>query len=217
MRNHDTGDEIMEALWIEKFEDGASLSELKDIFGERFDEAIVRLLEEGKIAGTDGVYRLTDKGEKIAVEIVRRHRLAERLFYDLLGVSLETSAKVGCGFEHFLEDDVTDAVCSFLGHPPVCPHNRPIPRGKCCRARHRRGLHPLIVSLRDLDVGGQGRITFISSPDHKVTDKLFSLGLYPGQVVRLHQKLPSFLVQVDHTEIGLERDVASSIFVRRID
>ncbi len=215
MRNHDIGDEILEALWVRDHESPARLGKLAADIQEGMAEAYRRLLAEGKVTESGGQYALTDKGGRIAEQLVRRHRLAERLFVDVLGFSGLEANRVACGFEHFLEDDATDAVCTFLGHPPTCPHNKSIPRGECCREQAR--VTPFITSLYDFHVGRKGRVAFVKTEDHRMSDRLISLGIYPGQVIHLHQKIPSFLIQVDHTEIGLEAAVARTIFVRPIE
>lgn len=216
MRNHDLGDELLQALWMRDHERRGPLEKIIAQNGDRVPSAFERLLGEGKVTLRGDTHHLTPRGTDIGRKLVRRHRLAERLFYDLLGFTDEASHKVGCGFEHFLEDDATDAVCTFLGHPPVCPHNSPIPEGACCQER-RRLMMPLIVPLSELEVGRKGKVIFVRTDDHKATDRLFSLGVYPGQLVHLHQKLPSYLLQIDHTEIGLESAVAGAIFVRPVD
>ncbi len=216
MRNHDLADEILETLWMLIHEKTSRFDFFDNQPKEKMRRAYNRLVEENKIVPAGDGYALTETGEQIAVQLVRRHRLAERLFYDVLGFSAAEAHRVGCGFEHFLEDDATDAVCTFLGHPPCCPNGRPIPPGGCCREQTRR-VTPLIVSLHDLDSGAQGRVVFIRTEDHAISDRLLSLGIYPGQIVHLHQKRPSFLVQVDHTEVGLEAAVAKSILVRPLD
>jgi DtxR family Mn-dependent transcriptional regulator len=216
MRNHDLTDEILETLWMSIHEKTSRFEYFDDQPKEKMQAAYDRLIEEGKITRAGDGYALTETGEDIAVHLVRRHRLAERLFYDLLGFSAAEAHRIGCGFEHFLEDDATDAVCTFLGHPPCCPSGRSIPPGDCCREQIRQ-VTPLIISLHDLDVGARGRVVFIRTEDHAVSDRLLSLGIYPGQVIHLHQKLPSFLVQADQTEIGLEAAVAKSILVRPLD
>jgi DtxR family transcriptional regulator, Mn-dependent transcriptional regulator len=216
VRNHELGDEILQALWMKKNEQGKVLNQQNSEPLEKIDASYKKLITEDKIRQSNGEYSLTALGEAIGRQLVRRHRLAERLFHDLLGFSDEQSHIIGCGFEHFLEDDATDAVCTFLGHPPTCPHNSPIPEGPCCRNRKKQ-ISPLILPLHDLDVGKKGKVTFVRSDDHKITDRLIALGIYPGQVVHLHQKIPTFLIQVDETEIGVEAGVAATIFVRPVE
>lgn len=216
MRNHELADEILESLWTKTHEQDSRSAFFDGQPEDRMRQAYARLVAEGKIAPAGDGYALTELGERIAEQLVRRHRLTERLFCDVLGFAPAEAHRVGCGFEHFLEDDATDAVCTFLGHPPCCPSGRSIPSGECCR-RHVKRVMPLITSLYDLENGRKGKVVFIRTEDHAVSDRLMSLGVYPGQIVHLHQKIPSFLVQVDQTEIGLEASVAQSIFVRPME
>src|SRR3954449_12157146 len=76
---------------------------------------------------------LTAKGRQRAADIIRRHRLAERLFTDSLALDSETEIEQqACKFEHILSPEATDKICTFLGHPKTCPHGAPIPPGPCC-------------------------------------------------------------------------------------
>ncbi len=79
------------------------------------------------------VVRLTDRGRQKAGDIIRRHRLAERLFTDSLALDSETEIEQqACKFEHILSPEATDKICAFLNHPKTCPHGAPIPPGQCC-------------------------------------------------------------------------------------
>jgi putative ABC transport system ATP-binding protein len=87
------------------------------------------------IFSTDGsaVVTLTPRGRNRAGSIIRRHRLAERLFTDSLAMDSESEIEQqACKFEHILSPGATDKICSFLGHPRTCPHGAPIPPGPCC-------------------------------------------------------------------------------------
>jgi DtxR family Mn-dependent transcriptional regulator len=80
-----------------------------------------------------GQVAFTPRGEERARSVIRRHRLAERLFMDVLAIRDEGSIeKNACTFEHILSPEVTDRICTFLGHPRTCPHGSPIPEGGCC-------------------------------------------------------------------------------------
>src|SRR5580765_6469487 len=82
------------------------------------------------------IIEFTDRGRKRAADIVRRHRLAERLFTDSLAMDSETEIEQqACKFEHILSPEATDKICTFLGHPRTCPHGAPIPPGPCCGVR----------------------------------------------------------------------------------
>jgi putative ABC transport system ATP-binding protein len=79
------------------------------------------------------IIEFTDAGRRRAEDVIRRHRLAERLFTDSLAMDSETEIEQqACKFEHILSPGATDKICTFLGHPRTCPHGSPIPRGQCC-------------------------------------------------------------------------------------
>ncbi|MBI2682931.1 MAG: ATP-binding cassette domain-containing protein [Acidobacteriales bacterium] len=83
--------------------------------------------------GTDVIY-FTERGRRRAEDVIRRHRLAERLFIQtFLVVDEQEVEQQACKFEHILSPEVTDRICTFLGHPETCPHGSPIPRGTCCQ------------------------------------------------------------------------------------
>jgi Mn-dependent DtxR family transcriptional regulator len=82
----------------------------------------------------------TPAGRQRAADVIRRHRLAERLFTQTLKVQNEDEIEQqACKFEHILSPEVTDKICSFLGHPARCPHGSPIPAGECCERAGRSG------------------------------------------------------------------------------
>ena len=75
----------------------------------------------------EGELELTETGDAQARQIVRRHRLAEVLFHQVLELPMEVTEAEACRVEHVLTPQATAAVCSFLGHPPLCPHGRSDP------------------------------------------------------------------------------------------
>jgi putative ABC transport system ATP-binding protein len=82
------------------------------------------------------IVELTTRGRQRAADIIRRHRLAERLFTDSLAMDSESEIEQqACKFEHILSAEATDKICAFLGHPRTCPHGSPIPPGPCCESR----------------------------------------------------------------------------------
>jgi putative ABC transport system ATP-binding protein len=79
------------------------------------------------------VVELTARGRQKAADIIRRHRLAERLFTDSLALENESEIEQqACKFEHILSPEATEKICTFLGHPRTCPHGAAIPAGQCC-------------------------------------------------------------------------------------
>jgi Iron dependent repressor, metal binding and dimerisation domain len=87
--------------------------------------------------GAEAIY-FTERGRQRATDVIRRHRLAERLFMQTFKVVDEKEIEQqACKFEHILSPDATDRICTFLGHPETCPHGSPIPRGACCERASR--------------------------------------------------------------------------------
>ncbi len=92
-------------------------------------------LKPAGVSTGDGttIVDLTPRGRQRAASIIRRHRLAERLFTDSLAMDSESEIEQqACKFEHILSPEATDKICAFLGHPRTCPHGAPIPPGACC-------------------------------------------------------------------------------------
>ncbi|MDA8088207.1 MAG: metal-dependent transcriptional regulator, partial [Nitrospiraceae bacterium] len=173
------------------------------------DPAIEELVKLGFIRIDKGHIHLLEKGKSQAIGCVRRHRLAERLFADIL--ALPEYEMDACRFEHAISPEVEEAICTFLGHPPTCPHNRPIPRGNCCKL-YARKVTPLVASLADSHVGEEFRVVFLRTP---MIDRLAGIGLVPGSVIKLIQKKPSYVIKVDETTIAVEEEVAKGIFVKK--
>jgi DtxR family transcriptional regulator, Mn-dependent transcriptional regulator len=159
---------------------------------------------------------LTDEGERRARLVVRRHRLTERLFKDLLDVSEGTMESQACELEHILSTEATDSVCTLLGHPPTCPHGKAIPPGECCGA-FQRTVRPLVTGLRNFELGASGRIVFIAPKFHDRMDRLAALGVIPGSEIRLHQRSPSYVIEVGETTIALDPEIAGEIYVKRVE
>lgn len=175
-----------------------------------------KLAQEGLVDLDGQRVRLTAEGERQAAEIVRRHRLTERLFRDLLDLSDKQSESHACELEHILSPEATDSVCTLLGHPPTCPHGKPIPPGPCCGA-YSKTVRPLVSELKELEIGARGRIVFIAPKYHDRMDRLAALGVIPGCEIRLHQRAPSYVIEVGETTIAVDAEIAKEIFVKRID
>ncbi len=95
------------------------------------------------------IVELTERGRQRAADIIRRHRLAERLFTDSLALESESEIEQqACKFEHILSPEATDKICTFLGHPETCPHGAPIPRGACCRSSEYQGTMETLSHIR---------------------------------------------------------------------
>jgi DtxR family Mn-dependent transcriptional regulator len=124
-------DEVLEQLWTRGETQGHVDSH--DYTAAQWNRLTHTMAEIGLVSLDNGDTHFTSKGEARARDVIRRHRLAERLFMDVLSIrdeaEIESSA---CKFEHILSPEVTDRMCALLGHPTACPHGSPIPKGPCC-------------------------------------------------------------------------------------
>lgn len=131
-------DEYLEVLWVIRIErDQAAkiknvakqLSIAPPSVAQMFEKMRARgLIKYDKRSGAN----FTGKGKRRARYIVRNHRLMEKLLVDAVGVKPSKVEHIACGAEHYMQEEVANAICTYLGHPRECPHGDPIPKGKCC-------------------------------------------------------------------------------------
>lgn len=208
-------DEILELVWTLREEGRANRAQLLQRTDEdQPDRVLDELAASGLVETKGDDVRLTRTGEDRARAIIRRHRLAEVLLYNLFDLDNTQIESSACKFEHILTQQVTESVCTFLGHPPVCPHGRPIPRGECCD-RIRTEIQPLVTRLSDAGLGDTSRIVFITPKSKKRLEKLSALGIVPGSRLRLLQRTPSYVLQIGETTVAVDRDITDEIYVKR--
>lgn len=207
-------DELLETIWTLREEGKAGMDDIVNSCTLTDCEDILKqLAQNGWIDVKGQSVELLAKGEKRARELVRRHRLSLRMFYDLF--ALDGVEAEACKFEHILSPEVTDSVCTLLGHPPNSPDGKPIPRGECC-AMFRQEMKPLVGPLADLMPGDQAKIVFITPGSHSRLDRLSAMGVVPGSIVKLHQKRPSYVIQLGETTIAVDKDITKEIFVKKV-
>jgi DtxR family transcriptional regulator, Mn-dependent transcriptional regulator len=90
-------------------------------------EMVHRLQEGGYITIEGRAIRLTDAGRNRAESVVRKHRLAERLLVDIIGMEWHKSHDEATRWEHVISDEVEQKLIALLGNPQTCPHGNPIP------------------------------------------------------------------------------------------
>lgn len=206
----DEGLELLYSLW----ERGRSdVDTFLEVCAEPEPRALLAELETAGLSAREGgSLVLTPAGHARAEGIIRRHRLAEVLMRSVLEIEEGDMEQTACAFEHILGESAVDRVCAFLGHPTQCPHGRPIPAGSCC------GLSTAgedrVQPLSEMQVGDLCEIVHIRPRHHARLDRLGAYGIVPRSVIRLHQKRPSFVVQVDETDLAIDVDVAKDIYVR---
>jgi DtxR family Mn-dependent transcriptional regulator len=209
-------DEALELLWVLNEDQHPHISHFKTNSDDADADALIEtLLHDGMATVQGAEIHLTEKGRKCARGLIRRQRLAERLFTDVFEMSEDTVVNDACKMEHILSEELTESVCTFLGHPPSCPHGKPIPRGECCK-KFKIEITPVVMRLSEFEVGASGKITFIVPTDAYRISKLNSLGIAAGSVIKLVQKTPSFVIQIDETTVALDPEIAKEIYVRKI-
>jgi DtxR family Mn-dependent transcriptional regulator len=205
--------EVLEAVWTLEEQQAGTVDEVIRNAATKIPDGLLNTLIQDSLIALEGDrVRLLPKGRQMAEKIIRRHRLAERLICDVLGSGVEDSEAAACEYEHLLAEGITNSICTLLGHPRYCPHNKPIPEGDCCR-QARDELKPIVVSCDQLRVGESARVAYFSTREHSRLVKLSALGISPGISIRLIQKWPAYVIQCEETEIALESDVAKNIYV----
>jgi len=201
---HPETDEVLEQLWYAQ-EEQRTLA----LTGGAIDE----LVASKHVVRDGSTITLTSEGAERARGIVRRHRLAEILFTQVLDVDLHDAETSACEFEHILAERVVDRVCTFLGHPPHCPHNKAIPPGSCCRV-YAKKVDPLITRLVDLPLGASGSVVFIAPKSVSRLNRLAAFGVVPGSMVRLIERKPSVVLACGQTSLAVEDEIGREIYVR---
>lgn len=105
----------------------ARIAERLQVSRPAVSEMVRRMEAEGLVTVERNEIRLTPAGDRLAERVVRRHRLAERLLTDVLGLSWAFAHKEAGKWEHVISDEVEEALVRVLGEPTTCPHGNPIP------------------------------------------------------------------------------------------
>lgn len=206
-------EEILEAIWTCIECGNPTIENVKNIaHGKTNPESFGILEKEDIIMIDNNIIQFTEKGKGKAGMVIRRHRIAERLMFDILNMKLEDIEKSACEFEHIIAPEITESICTLLGHPKTCPHGKRIPKGKCCEET-RNNVENVLTSLDNAEIGKEIKIAYFSFQKHPILHKLMSFGLLPGTKIIIHQKSPSFVVQIGNSHLALENEVASQIFV----
>ncbi|MFZ0636935.1 MAG: ATP-binding cassette domain-containing protein [Candidatus Acidiferrales bacterium] len=129
-------DHLLEQVWI-CGEEGipAELERVRSLGVSDPMRVVSRLSDRGLVVVGLKDVSLTPSGQNRARDVVRRHRLAERLFTDTFAIVGSEADTHACKFEHIISPELEQKICTFLGHPATCPHGNPIPAGPCCPER----------------------------------------------------------------------------------
>lgn len=153
---------------------------------------------------------LTKKGRRSAEGIVRRHRLAERMVVDLLGVELQYSHLEAHRLEHAISDQLEKKIAARLGYPKTCPFGHPVPGS---------GYHPPenAVSLDKVPPGQELTIDRVPEDDQSLLEYFVDRKFIPGQIVVVKETATSLgviTVECDGNNVTFSYEVAAKIWVR---
>jgi putative ABC transport system ATP-binding protein len=125
----------------------ARVAELSGVGPLEVNHLLGHMSELHLIGRNDSHITLTERGRKRACDLVRRRRLAERLFMDTFSIDDAEADNHACKFEHIISPELDEKICTFLGHPRTCPHGHPIPPGPCCQSHVARGESVTVKSI----------------------------------------------------------------------
>lgn len=154
---------------------------------------------------------LTPAGEKIALEVIRHHRLLELFLAEILGVPWDRVHDEAEKLEHVISEDLEDRIDALLGHPTVDPHGAPIPQ------RDGRVPHIERIPLTTLDTGHRAVISEVSDHDSALLRHVGRIGLFPRVPIEMGKATPATVtVRVADRDVELARETAQYILVRDI-
>jgi DtxR family Mn-dependent transcriptional regulator len=199
----------------------ARIAERLEQSGPTVSQTVSRMERDGllHVAG-DRHLELTDKGRTLAIAVMRKHRLAERLLLDVIGLDWQDVHVEACRWEHVMSEQVEQRLITLLGHPQTSPYGNPIPG----LSHLGESSGPITETHRDLigaDVAaGRGgryevrRIIEIVQNQPQVMDRLHRGGVVPGAVLEFSVRGDALLAKDGGTTTELSPDIAHGIHVR---
>ncbi len=195
---HPAFEEYCEAIWELKEDDvdviQARIAERLHVSRPAVSEMMKRMHAEGFVSLDGSTINLTADGRHLAEQVVRRHRLAERLLTDILGLSWADAHVEAGKWEHVISEPVERAINRLLDNPTTCPHGNPIPGSEYAA--------PTAVALCDLPVGSAFTVTRIPEElefTPGLLDFLEDAAVQPGHSGRVTAVSPD---QTTTVEIG---------------
>jgi DtxR family Mn-dependent transcriptional regulator len=195
--------------------------------GPTVSQTVARMARDGLLTVEgDRHLQLTESGRVHATRVMRKHRLAERLLVDVLGLEWDEVHEEACRWEHVMSETVERRVLALLDNPTVSPYGNPIPGLEELDAT----LHAEefkeggLVSLRDfadgLDDGEHAVVTVrrIGEPvqtDADVMHRLRRVGLRPGAALQVASAAGGVTISSGGEATELEPDLAAHVFVEK--
>lgn len=176
--------------------------------------SMLRTLSESGLAdyqAYEGV-QLTDSGRRLALRVLRRHRLVELFLVETLGLTWDEVHEEAEHLEHAVSESLVDRIDAFLGNPDRDPHGDPIPRSDGSVPEN--DAEPL-ASLAPSTEFVLDRVVE-QSPEflRYLSDSGMSIGT-TGTVVENHPLAGALIVQTSDRQVSLGRDLADKLLIRR--
>ncbi|MFC5663606.1 metal-dependent transcriptional regulator [Kitasatospora misakiensis] len=200
----------------------ARIAERLEQSGPTVSQTVGRMERDGllRVAG-DRHLELTEEGRRLAVRVMRKHRIAECLLVDVIGLEWEQVHEEACRWEHVMSETVERKVLAMLGHPTQSPYGNPIPGlDELGDARAEgegfdAGLVPL-DTVRPGDEGADVVVRRIGEPIQTDGDLMRTLrraGVRPGSTVRVNVGVVGVLVGTGENTAELGKEIAAHVFV----
>lgn len=201
----------------------ARISERIGHSGPTVSQTVARMERDGLVRVSDDRHlEFTELGRKKAVQVMRKHRLAERLLADVIGLEWEFVHEEACRWEHVMSENVERKILALLGEPTESPYGNPIPGLDELGATPTGSFGQGVVNLVEL-VGGhrppvRARIRRLAEPvqsDPELLTEFRQAGVIPGNVADFSWRSQIVRVEVVDAEYPLEiaMDVAAHVFV----
>ncbi|SEC78154.1 metal-dependent transcriptional regulator [Streptomyces sp. TLI_105] len=201
----------------------ARIAERLDQSGPTVSQTVARMERDGLVAvASDRHLELTDEGRRLATRVMRKHRLAECLLVDVIGLEWEQVHAEACRWEHVMSEAVERRVLELLRHPTESPYGNPIPGleelGE--KAEAEAFLDDSMVSLADLDASGGKTVIVrrIGEPIQTDAQLMYTLrraGVQPGSVVSVSESPGGVLVGSSGEAAELDAEIAAHVFVAK--
>jgi len=161
---------------------------------------------------------LTQEGRRQATSVVRKHRLAECLLIDVIGMEWEEVHIEACRWEHVMSDSVERRIAALLGGPTSCPHGNPIPGLDELATQPDPSSDGPLVTLEQAAAGGSEeavvrRISEQIQPDADIMRDLRSAGVQPGRTVRLASEEKGLTLTTEDGTTTVDDTTARHVFV----
>jgi DtxR family transcriptional regulator, Mn-dependent transcriptional regulator len=176
-------------------------------------EMLDRLAVDGYVERSGRTITLTEQGQDVAQTVIRKHRLAERLLVDVIGLPWHLVHVEAGRWEHVMSDEVMARLTQVLGDPATCPHGNPIPG-----SANRPGTPVSQVSLTDVEPGQRVRFERLGEEvelDGTTLRYLDDAGFIPGAVATITNRGPdgSLLLDSDGTTLVLGAELCQRLYV----